>query len=88
VVVESAWGDEVSSAIRTVARCLVTRSHKYVVHDWGENREQLFDRRADPWEQVNLAVEARHRPLLGECRRRLREWCVASGDPFGRRIHR
>jgi hypothetical protein len=37
---------------------------------------------------VNLALEARHRPLLAEHRRRLREWCVATGDPFVRYVHR
>jgi len=89
VVVESAWGDEVSSATRTQARCLVTRTHKYVVHNWGENREQLFDRTADPWEQINLAVEARHRPLLHEYRRALHEWSQAAGDRFAARyVHR
>jgi arylsulfatase A-like enzyme len=89
VVVESLWGDEISSAVRVHARCLVTRSHKYVVHEWGEYREQLFDRAADPGEQVNLAVEARHRPLLAECRRVLRAWSTATGDRFAARyVHR
>jgi hypothetical protein len=90
VVVESAWGGEVTSAIATTARCVVTRRHKYVLHDWGANREQLFDRAADPGEQVNLAVEARHQPLVAEYRRRLRDWCEATRDEprFVRRIHR
>jgi len=88
VVVESSWGEEISSAVRVHARCLVTAAHKYVVHAWGENREQLFDRVADPLEQVNLAVEARHRPLLAESRRVLREWCTESNDAFARNIHR
>jgi hypothetical protein len=48
----------------------------------------LFDRAADPGEQVNLALEARHRQLLDEHRRRLRDWCVATGDAFARYIHR
>jgi arylsulfatase A-like enzyme len=88
VFVESAWGSEVTSAISTVARAVVTRTHKYVLHDWGENREQLFDRAADPWELVNLAIEARHQPLVHDFRRRLREWCQATGDAsrFVRRI--
>jgi arylsulfatase A-like enzyme len=90
VVVESAWGGEVTSAIATTARCVVTRRHKYVLHDWGANREQLFDRAADPGEQVNLAIEARHQPLVAEYRRRLRDWCEATRDEprFIRRIHR
>jgi arylsulfatase A-like enzyme len=88
VVVESFWGGEISNASSAHARSLVTPGHKYVVHEWGEYREQLFDRAADPGEQVNLALEARHRPLLDECRRRLREWCVATGDPFVRYAHR
>jgi arylsulfatase A-like enzyme len=89
VVVESFWGSEISSAVSVQARCLVTPAHKYVVHEWGEYREQLFDRHDDPWEQVNLAVEARHRPLLHQCRRTLRDWCQSAGDRFGARyIHR
>ncbi|HEX2032997.1 MAG TPA: sulfatase-like hydrolase/transferase [Chloroflexota bacterium] len=87
VVVQSAWGSEISNASSANARCLVTRTHKYVVHEWGEYREQLFDRTADPWEQVNLALEARYRPLLDEYRHRLRQWCVAAGDGFASRIH-
>jgi arylsulfatase A-like enzyme len=89
VVIQSAWAEEISSAVSVQARCLVTRTHKYVVHEWGEYREQLFDRTADPWEQVNLAVEARHAPLLREQRRVLRAWCADAGDRFGARyIHR
>ncbi|MGH2355586.1 MAG: sulfatase family protein [Chloroflexota bacterium] len=87
VVVQSLWGQEISSAVSTQARCLVTREHKYVVHEWGEYREQLFDRAADPWEQSNLALEARHRPRLRDCRHVLREWCLAAGDRFTRYIH-
>jgi arylsulfatase A-like enzyme len=88
VIVESFWGNEISNAVSAHARCVVTAAHKYVVHEWGEYREQLFDRTGDPGEQVNLALEARHRPLLSDCRRRLREWCVATGDPFVRYAHR
>jgi hypothetical protein len=57
------------------------------VHEWGEYREQLFDRAADPWEQTNLALEARHRPLLQQHRDQLRAWCRAAADPFARQIH-
>ena len=89
VVVQSFWADEISNAVSVQARCLVTRGDKYVAHEWGEYREQLFDRAADPWELVNLAVESRHRPLLEESRETLREWCRAAGDRFGARyIHR
>jgi arylsulfatase A-like enzyme len=89
VVIQSFWADEISNAVSTQARCLVTRTHKYVVHEWGEYREQLFDRAADPWEQVNLAVESRHRLLLEESRRALRAWCHTAADRFGARyIHR
>src|SRR5688500_7219140 len=42
VVIQSAWAEEISSAVSVQARCLVTRTHKYVVHEWGEYREQLF----------------------------------------------
>ena len=89
VFIESEWGGDVSSAIATTVRCIVTRTHKYVLHDWGAYREQLFDRAADPWEQTNLAIETRHRPLVDEYRRILRDWCRATNEKprFTRRIH-
>ncbi len=45
-------------------RCLITENHKYVLHQWGENREQLFDRKKDPGEEVNLALETRYQATL------------------------
>src|SRR5688572_4901852 len=80
LVIESEWGGDISSAIATTARCIVTRTHKYVLHDWGANREQLFNRAADSWEQTNLAIEARHRPLVEEHRRILRDWARSTSD--------
>jgi arylsulfatase A-like enzyme len=69
-----------------VGRCLRGRRYKYVCYDWGGYREQLHDLDADPGEMVNLAVEARHKPLLEQCRDKLRAWCESIDDRFARRI--
>ncbi|MPV38153.1 sulfatase family protein [Georgenia subflava] len=64
----------------THGRALVGSRYKYVVYGWGRYREQLFDLVEDPGEMVNLAVESRHAGLLEDCRRRLLDWCLATGD--------
>ncbi len=66
----------------TPGRALRTPRHKYVVYDRGRYREQLFDMKEDPLETVNLAVEARHRATLEECRRLLARHVRETRDPF------
>jgi len=66
----------------TQGRVVRTPQHKYVCYDRGQHREQLFDMHKDPGEMVNLAVEARHRPLLEQCRRWLAEHVQETGDAF------
>ncbi|HEV2125158.1 MAG TPA: sulfatase-like hydrolase/transferase [Chloroflexota bacterium] len=87
VVIQSLWADEINGPTAVEARAIVSPTHKYVVHEWGENREQLFDRTVDPGEMINLALEARYRPLFQEYRDRLRQWCLENGDRFASRIH-
>ena len=66
----------------TTGRMLRTNRHKYIVYDIGRNREQLFDLQADPGEMHDLSVQAEHRDVLDDHRRRLAEWCRATGDAF------
>jgi arylsulfatase A-like enzyme len=64
-------------------RTLCTARYKYTLYDRGLYREMLFDLETDPGEMVNLAVEERYAPVLQAHRRRLYEWCLATGDRFG-----
>jgi N-sulfoglucosamine sulfohydrolase len=43
-------------------------------------REELYDLRADPYEQRNLAAEPQHAPRLAEMRARLEAWLKSEGD--------
>lgn len=84
VVVETVMGSGRSTPA-TQGRCLVGDGFTYTVYSWGHHREQLFAR-ADGGELRNLAVEASSEPELERCRRRLLDWCLATGDPFVRRL--
>jgi arylsulfatase A-like enzyme len=63
-------------------RAVIAGKHKYVAYDRGRYREQLFDIERDPGEMVNLAVEARHRGLLDECRALLAQHVTETSDRF------
>jgi arylsulfatase A-like enzyme len=65
------------------ARMIRTPRFKYVCHDRGPLREQLFDLRADPRETENLADCAVFASVLAEHRAHLRDWLARSADPFG-----
>lgn len=82
------WRDQVCAEtvlgrpIRMEGRMVRTARFKYVVYSYGLYREQLYDLERDPGEMVNLAVEERHSGVLAEHRRRLRDWCLETGDRF------
>jgi arylsulfatase A-like enzyme len=61
-------------------RMLRTDRFKYILYDWGEHREQLFDLDADPGEMVNLAVEQRYADVLQDHRDRLHAWMLEHKD--------
>ncbi len=63
-------------------RMLRTDRYKYCCHAYGEHRESLVDLENDPGEMRNLARDPAHREALLEHRRRLREHCQATQDPF------
>ncbi|MFJ9693958.1 sulfatase [Kitasatospora sp. NPDC101183] len=86
VVVETRW--EIPGFNNALGRMVRSGPHKYVCYAWGDHREQLFDLAADPGELVNLAVDARHAPLLDRFRGLLAEHCAAAADPFARFVPR
>lgn len=61
--------------------CLVGPRYKYVLYQWGRNREALYDLEADPGEMVNLAVDRRYAAELGRMRQALFEWGRRIGEP-------
>jgi hypothetical protein len=65
-----------------IARALVTEQHKYSVYPIGRYREQLVNLETDSGEMVNLAVDAKHRDVLDDHRKRLLAWCEETEDPF------
>ena len=64
-------------------RMVRTRHYKYTLYDRGQHREMLFDMDKDPGELVNLAVESRFADVLCDHRKKLHDWCRATGDRFG-----
>lgn len=55
---------------------VIEKKYKYVLYQWGRNREQLFDLESDPGEMVNLAVDRRYAPELARLRAQLYDWAV------------
>jgi len=64
-------------------RMVRTERYKYVVYEYGDEREQLFDLEDDPGEMVDLSVNADYDDVLTEHREHLLEWCTETGDVFG-----
>ena len=63
-------------------RALIKDQYKYVVYSYGQNREQVFDLKKDPYEQVNLAKESRHSEILNNHRQTLYQWLLINKDFF------
>lgn len=61
--------------------CVVGPRYKYVLYQWGRNREALYDLQDDPGEMVNLAVDRRYEAELNRLRRAMYDWGVRIGDP-------
>ena len=59
---------------------IVGPRYKYVLYQWGRNREALYDLQSDPGEMVNLAVDGRYAGELARLRRALYEWGVRIGE--------
>lgn len=54
--------------------------YKYVLYQWGRNREALYDLQEDPGEMVNLAVDRRYAGELARLRRALYAWGERIGE--------
>jgi len=59
-----------------------TNRYKYVIYNWGHDREQLFDLKKDPGETLDLAADEAHAEVLQEHRRRLTD-AQATGRLMG-----
>ncbi len=84
VVVETLMGGGRATP-PTTGRALVAEEGTYVVYSWGRHREQLFAP-GDRVQQRNLALESRHAQLLESLRRRLLDHCLATDDPFAKKL--
>jgi arylsulfatase A-like enzyme len=80
----SGWNDGRPEALlvpRSVEpyRLVRTRTHKYIL--WESKRQMLFDLRADPAEEKDLAGDAAHAGILREMRGRLTRRMRETKDP-------
>jgi arylsulfatase A-like enzyme len=67
-------------AYGTLGRAVIGKKFKYVLYNWGKNREQFFDLENDPFEMNNLAVIATHSKNIDEYRQKLMDWCTETND--------
>jgi arylsulfatase A-like enzyme len=56
-----------------MARMVRTKDYKYMLY-FGDDTDQLFDMKNDPWETQNLSGNAKYASVIGEHRAMLREW--------------
>lgn len=56
------------------SRILLSERYKYAVYDHGQPREMLIDRKNDPGEMYNLAIDSRYSNVMRQHRRLLRKW--------------
>lgn len=59
-------------------RLLTTPDHAYVYHT--NDIDELYDRRADPWQLDNLAQDPAHADTIARLRRRMVDWMAATDD--------
>lgn len=76
------WSDERSRKFGHLAfRAVRTPRHKLVEWRDPERPDELYDLVADPRETRNLVADPAAAEVLGDLRRRLREWMQRSADP-------
>jgi choline-sulfatase len=80
------WRDYVVSETSSAAdaRMVRTAKYKYILFALGENREQFFDREADPGETKNLAGDPTVKVELERHQALLKEWMRRTKDEFGK----
>jgi choline-sulfatase len=84
-----AAGDEITfrEALCTeseTGRMVRTPQYKYIISEYGENREQLFDMQNDPDEIQNLIKRSSLRDVIREHRKYLAAWIDEIDDCIGR----
>ncbi|WP_152287924.1 sulfatase family protein [Flavicella marina] len=78
VIVETKF--EGKQALGTTGRTVITNKYKYILYNWGKNREQLFDLEKDPYEMNNLVNSTYHNEILDNMRNTLHKWCIENKD--------
>lgn len=59
---------------------IIEGQYKYVLYQWGRNREQLFDLQKDGGEMLNLAVDKEFETVKNRLRSKLYQWGQRVGD--------
>jgi arylsulfatase A-like enzyme len=78
VIVETKF--EGKQALGTMGRAVVSKKYKYILYNWGKNKEQLFDLENDPMEMNNLVGAKKYLKILDIYRNRLHQWCLKTKD--------
>jgi arylsulfatase A-like enzyme len=65
-------------------RMIRTERYKYCAYKTGENRESLVDLEKDPGEMINLAADKKHKPILNQHRKLLKDWVKDTADTVGK----
>ena len=71
---------EGKQAYGTTGRSIIEKKYKYVLYNWGKNREQFYDLENDPYEMKNLAGKDKYSKKIDECRQKLMDWCIETKD--------
>lgn len=64
----------------TQGRAVIGNRYKYVLYNWGKNREQFFDLKEDPYEMNNLINSKNHLIQIDQFRQTLIDWCNNTND--------
>lgn len=67
-------------AYGTSGRAVIGKKYKYVLYNWGKNREQFFDLENDPFEMYNLVGIETYSKKIDEYRQKLMDWCTETND--------
>lgn len=78
IVVETKF--EGKQAYGTMGRAVIGKRYKYVVYNWGKNREQLFDLKNDSLEMNNLIAVKKYLKEVDKKRQQLFDWCKQTND--------
>ena len=71
---------EGKQAYGTTGRAVIGKKYKYIVYNWGKNREQFFDLEKDPFEMNNLVFTKNHQLEIDTYRQKLIDWCRNTND--------